>query len=43
MARLYRRPDKPGGTKCIGLKKGGKRVRKSLETTILKIAKERRG
>lgn len=42
MARLYRRPDKPGGTYYIDFTRGGRRVRHSLETTKLKEAKERR-
>lgn len=42
MARIYRRPDQPGGTYYIDFNRAGKRIRKSLETTVLKIAKQRR-
>ncbi len=42
MSRLYRRPDEPGGTYYLDFKRNGKRVRRSLETTMLKEAKERR-
>lgn len=40
--KLYRRPDGPGGTWYIYYFKDGKRVRRSLETTSLKEAKDRR-
>ena len=40
---LYRRPDKPGGIYYIAYTDlTGKRVRRSLETDVLKMAKERR-
>lgn len=42
MARLYRRPDRPGGTYYVDYFEDGKRVRRSLDTTKLKTSKERR-
>lgn len=42
MARLYRRPNKPGGTYYIDHFQDGDRVRRSLNTTVLKVAKKRR-
>lgn len=43
MARIYRRPDKPGGTYYVDYLDNttGERVRKSLETCKLKDAKDR--
>ncbi len=39
----YRRPNKPGGTYYVEFRtKDGERIRRSLETTKLKQAKERR-
>lgn len=42
MARLYRRPNKSGGKYYIDYFEDGNRVRRSLNTTVLKIAKQRR-
>lgn len=42
MARIYRRPDEPGGTYYIDYSRNGKRLRRSLETTMLREAKQRR-
>ena len=42
MSRLYRRPDEAGGTYYVDMTRHGKRVRRSLETSVLKIAKQRR-
>ena len=42
MARLYRRPDEPGGTYYLDYSVAGRRRRESLQTTKLKEAKDRR-
>ena len=42
MARLYRRPDAPGGVYYLDYYSGGKRLRVGLDTDVLKTAKERR-
>ena len=42
MARIYRRPNLPGGTYYLDRFQDGRRVRCSLETTVLKEAKRRR-
>lgn len=39
---LVRRPDEPGGVYSVDFYRGGRRVRQSLETSVLKIAKQRR-
>ena len=39
MARIYRRPDRPGGTFYLDYFEDGRRIRRSVETTVLKEAK----